>query len=581
MSDSSSFERASSFGYFVSVLGFGLCRAWIVFSLSVSMIGLRFTGSWVFLLMGALAAILVPVALRRFSAESVTGGHEGFRLLLFRITAVALLIAAFLIPAALLTNIWLLQMAGWIIGGVGAGLLQVLWGERFAAYPLRFSLTVAPAAAILTAVLVALSTVEAAFISLFVFPLVSFVLLVFEIDGSRFGHRLLTGRAKWVAVRAQAAQAAPAAGAAAGARAAAAYDTNATMSTDVPNNSFGLAVWKLMVSILAFSFICRSFDALPIETAGIFDLFGGSVLFALIVVGFTFLILAALLKDRFNVTMTYRLSLPLMMVGFAVLAFFINQYAAISLLLINVGYEFFDILSWILFGEVVRREQKSALNVFGLGVAFTFVGMALAYLFGDIFIGLFVHNETLITGVVLLCMVALVLVAFLVIPEGIIIQLAGARKQESDAANNADAVLELGRTAESAQGNPIPSIEESCGAIALTFKLTARESEVLQLLGRGRTLAIIARDLQIAKGTARTHIERVYAKLGVHKQQELIDLVEECSRKGQLGDIQEIAGLGNLGAPCPIAVAGRVTSDNLVSVSEELGVANKTHSNSR
>ena len=34
------------------------------------------------------------------------------------------------------------------------------------------------------------------------------------------------------------------------------------------------------------------------------------------------------------------------------------------------------------------------------------------------------------------------------------------------------------------------------------------------------------RDLGIAKGTAQTHIENVYHKLGVHKQQELIDLVE-------------------------------------------------------
>lgn len=56
--------------------------------------------------------------------------------------------------------------------------------------------------------------------------------------------------------------------------------------------------------------------------------------------------------------------------------------------------------------------------------------------------------------------------------------------------------------------------------------MTPRESEILVLLAKGRTIAIIARDLQIAKGTARTHTERIYRKLDVHKQQELIDLVE-------------------------------------------------------
>ena len=69
-------------------------------------------------------------------------------------------------------------------------------------------------------------------------------------------------------------------------------------------------------------------------------------------------------------------------------------------------------------------------------------------------------------------------------------------------------------------------IERQCALVAAAYKLTPRESEVVVLLAYGRTLAIIARDLQIAKGTARTHIESIYRKLGVHKQQELIDLVE-------------------------------------------------------
>ncbi|MEG1907751.1 MAG: LuxR C-terminal-related transcriptional regulator [Gordonibacter sp.] len=70
------------------------------------------------------------------------------------------------------------------------------------------------------------------------------------------------------------------------------------------------------------------------------------------------------------------------------------------------------------------------------------------------------------------------------------------------------------------------SIEAHCSGVAEQYGLTPRESEVIVLLAYGRTLSIIARDLQIAKGTARTHIENIYRKLDVHKQQELIDLVE-------------------------------------------------------
>ena len=106
--------------------------------------------------------------------------------------------------------------------------------------------------------------------------------------------------------------------------------------------------------------------------------------------------------------------------------------------------------------------------------------------------------------------------AFLVLPEGTFAQLAGRRLFDRDGGK---AIV---READAA-GNPL---ETGCDAIADEYRLTPREKDVLLLLARGRTLAIIMRDLGIAKGTAQTHIENVYHKLGVHKQQELIDLVE-------------------------------------------------------
>jgi DNA-binding CsgD family transcriptional regulator/MFS family permease len=570
-----------SFGYLVSILGFGLCRAWIVFCLSIPLTNPWFTNPWVFLFAGALAALTVFAA--PLLAPRLKRGTRYLRLTLFRATAAFLLAGSLLIPCALWVGSWHLLLLSWAVGGVGAGLLQVLWGERFASHPPRFSLTVAPAAAILTAIVVALSLSETTLIVLFIFPLVSFVLLVLEVDGARFGQQLLkrrplrlSGAGADEAPGAEVSTRVPAAtGAVAAARTAAelvggtATDTPADASgadpgekpsTETPptassasppvnghprGKGFDSAVWKLMFSILVFSFICRSFDALPLEETGLFAAFGGSVLFALIVVGVIFLILAALLKERFNVALTYRLSLPLMMMGFAVLALFINSYAATSLLLINMGYEFFDILSWILFADVARRETGRRFRVFGLGVAFTFIGMAGGYFFGDTLIRFLMDDVTQTTGVVLLCMVALVLVAFLVIPEGTVLHLAGSLfaergRSETGGGGEASAGEEAGAgvaktSAGDAQTQPhptgYPSLEQACAQVAAQHRLTAREGEVLTLLARGRTLAIIARELNIAKGTVRTHIERVYAKLGVHKQQELIDLIESFGKE--------------------------------------------------
>lgn len=43
-------------------------------------------------------------------------------------------------------------------------------------------------------------------------------------------------------------------------------------------------------------------------------------------------------------------------------------------------------------------------------------------------------------------------------------------------------------------------------------------------LARGRSAAFIADELVCSPATVRTHMKNIYAKLGVHSKQELIDL---------------------------------------------------------
>lgn len=47
-----------------------------------------------------------------------------------------------------------------------------------------------------------------------------------------------------------------------------------------------------------------------------------------------------------------------------------------------------------------------------------------------------------------------------------------------------------------------------------TVQLTSREAEILQLLGRGRSVAQIAGELYISQSTAKTHMSKLYDKLG-------------------------------------------------------------------
>ncbi len=487
------------------------------------------------------------------------------------------------------------MVTAFVLGGVGAGSLQVLWGQQFSQHSVQFAAYALPMAAIVTAVVVALSASQVNSMGYAVVPLLSFALLLFH--GSVMG--VLGKLVSWLPVRrgqggsfgetgdsavpAGVADGAPEVGggtatdADAGPRAAAGSSccsadvaacaatgggdvsarmvsadggecasmsdvglcTGASAESDSDahasaRRSVPLAIGKLMLSIMVFSLLTRMLDTMA-PADGLFSFLGGSAVFSLVVVGVVFLAVVHKAGDRLNPTSIYRLSLPIMVAGYAAISLLLDAHAALSVLIINVGYELFDILAWVLFVDCARRQGENALHVFGLGVAFMFAGMALGNTAAHAIQEMVASGAVQMNMVAMVAVLCLVIVAFLVLPEGTVAQLSGSLKEArsgGDSSSNEFAGVAGAAAGESLaafDGGAAPvegRIERQCALVAAAYKLTPRESEVVVLLAYGRTLAIIARDLQIAKGTARTHIESIYRKLGVHKQQELIDLVE-------------------------------------------------------
>lgn len=513
-------DDAALLNFLIVVLGFGLCRAWIVFCLGAPLVFPAASPThWIYLASGALCAAIVALICR-------AGGNAIalMRRLLFQITPFALLASGILIPLAIRTNSELLMACGFVAGGIGAGPLQVLWGDRFSHHSVHFAAFASPAAAIVTASVAALSSSQTSFMGFIVVPLLSFGLLVFHADRTGHPWRELIDKSdpdsSWDSAP-QSAVAEPAE--------AAAQPTGFRAGSRVP-----LGVGKLMFSIMTFSLLCRMFDTMNSGEDPLAFL-GGSPIFALVVVGAAFIAIVAKAGDRFNPTFIYRLSLPIMVAGYVAIALLFDSHAAISLLIINVGYEFFDILTWVLFVDASRRRNENALYIFGLGVAFMFCGMALGNAASHILDTLVAGGNVQANVVAMAAILCLVIVAFLVLPEGTVAQLSRreghAERGEEPTAENNDLAESEAKDSAAGDGQAdgaatADRIERHCAAVARDFGLTPRESEVIVLLAYGRTLAIIARDLHIAQGTARTHIENIYRKLDVHKQQELIDLVE-------------------------------------------------------
>ena len=88
-------------------------------------------------------------------------------------------------------------------------------------------------------------------------------------------------------------------------------------------------------------------------------------------------------------------------------------------------------------------------------------------------------------------------------------------------------------TLNSSDAEPIPVLDAEASAaqariraIARQHGLSPRETEIFELLARGRTIPYIADELVLANSTVTTHVRGLYRKLDVHNRQELLDFVE-------------------------------------------------------
>lgn len=109
------------------------------------------------------------------------------------------------------------------------------------------------------------------------------------------------------------------------------------------------------------------------------------------------------------------------------------------------------------------------------------------------------------------------------------VEASGAAKGGAGAAESADAA-----GSGQATGQALPHISDEdmiallmrnkARALQQEFGLTARETEVAELLLTGRSRPYIRDTLMISLNTVHTHASNIFSKCGVHSQQELIDL---------------------------------------------------------
>ncbi len=208
-----------------------------------------------------------------------------------------------------------------------------------------------------------------------------------------------------------------------------------------------------------------------------------------------------------------QVSVLLIVAGFLVAPSGASYAAFGSVTLLSAGNAVFDMVAWLVLIAVAGRNTSGAVATFawGRGVSGlgTVVGAGLGVWSNDLF-GFDDVAVSLLAGAIILVFVGYSLLGL---------------KNFSFSAT-IDGVTQVEETVVQ---SPEQEFEERCASIASQNGLSPRELEVFMMLARGRDRSYIQEKLVVSRNTVKAHVKHVYAKLGIHAHQDLIDLVEGTS----------------------------------------------------
>lgn len=234
-----------------------------------------------------------------------------------------------------------------------------------------------------------------------------------------------------------------------------------------------------------------------------------------------------------------------MIVGFCAYSFVAEGDRWLAFAAIGCGFYSFEGLIWLLYPQFVLKLKHSSLIVFGWSrVLFHlcgFAGVTVGYVLVERGMAQPPALNLICLGIVMLLVMTM---TYLFTEHDLRKLISGTRT--SDGKGDAGA-----RAGERAVGGPYNETasgdgaerdgtlgsgpraagetlehERSVAKLAADHRLSPRETEVLELLAKGRSAPFIAEEFTVSVGTVKTHIRHIYEKLGIHSKQELLDLFE-------------------------------------------------------
>ena len=261
--------------------------------------------------------------------------------------------------------------------------------------------------------------------------------------------------------------------------------------------------WKPLAVLRIYAFAYGMRTAQLPEGAGVHS----SLSTALVMGGF--FVVVYFFSDRFSVSALFRSPLLLMVCGVLLIPAEGVLGTTAAGYLISMGMTLMSLLISLLFYDLSKRMGIAIVALTGImrvNTLFTLWGAGCTDLLGRT--GLDEGTQSILVSA---AVVMLVLASTLMLLS------------ERDLASRWGIKL-LETETLAADSLRAEAIAERCDAVSASCHLSPREDEICRLIASGKTNQQIERELFIASGTLKAHIQHIYVKCDVHSRKELIAL---------------------------------------------------------
>ncbi len=298
--------------------------------------------------------------------------------------------------------------------------------------------------------------------------------------------------------------------------------------------------WRGALCVAALGLASGAIRSLTLSSPALGDIVNSASMIGALIASLACIYFWRTHSFSFNITQTFKVIFPVLISGFILLPFLGGSFTYVFSAGTHTVFVIGTILVMIHSAQLARSRGLNPCFIFAFFMGAIYLLQGLGFLLG------FFSSSFEALGFEQLSIVSLICIYFTSII--LFVCYVGIRT-EGTSGGSADVNLEFMALSPSPRKSvDIESLDadvdnadtklkdltsKKCLIIQQRYRLTPRETEIMEHVTRGYSVPQIAETLFVSENTVRTHSKNIYQKLGIHKRRELLDIFESIEIPGE------------------------------------------------